>query len=165
MSTGLIQGISQNKVSEISAEKPATNVSTKNRGSIVFTGVPVDAIRLVWLALEPMLREAIDEDETTSEMLLRLYKQDAQLWCVFEDGTPIAGIVTEIVFDANQRKICNIWATAGRDMHKWFNHLVTIEDWAAENGCAAIGIEHARPGWKRLMKGYKVTHVSLEKEL
>lgn len=131
----------------------------------MFTGVPVDVIASVWMTLEPMLREAIPKGESTSEMLMRLYRQDAHLWCIFEDGRPIAGVVTEILYDADHRKVCNIWATAGTDMHKWFDNLATIEEWAADSGCVAIGIEHARPGWKRLMKDYKVTHVSLEKEL
>lgn len=131
----------------------------------MFTGVPVNGISQVWSKVEPMIRDALALGETTSEVLLRLYKGDAQLWVILNDGEAIAAVVTEVVTEVTDRKVCNIWAVGGSDMHKWFDFLSTIEEWAADNGCDAIGIEHARPGWKRLMKDYKITHVSLEKEL
>lgn len=131
----------------------------------MFTGVPVGNIAALWLHVEPMLKPALAQGETTGEVLTAIYRQEAQLWCVFENNEAIAAIVTEIVTEDDGRKVCNIWAAGGTGINMWFDFLATIEDWAAENGCAAIGIEHARPGWKRLMKGYKVTHVSLEKEL
>lgn len=131
----------------------------------MFTLIPVSGVASLWLRVEPMIRSAIAKGETTSEVLMRIYRGEAQLWCVMENNEPIAAIVTQTITECDGRRVCNIWATAGKDMDRWFHFLETIEAWAADIGCEAIGIEQARPGWKRLMKGYKVTHVSLEKEL
>jgi len=131
----------------------------------VFTGVSVDEIAMIWPVLEPMLRKAIASGETTDGLLSNLQSQEAQLWVVFDEGCPIAGIVTEIATEDDGSKVCNIWAVGGSAIQEWFGYLATIEAWARAEGCSAVTVDKGRPGWKRLMQGYKVTHVSLRKDI
>lgn len=115
--------------------------------------------------IEPMLRPALGPGDTTMDVLKQLFSKDAQLWAVLDRGWPIAGIVTQIVTDGAGRKVCNIWAVGGSNIQGWFHNLSTIEAWAKSEGCVAVTVEQGRPGWQRMMQGYKVTSVSLEKEL
>lgn len=111
-----------------------------------------------------MLRPALHPGETTVDLLNDLFFKDAQLWIAFEAGKPLVAVVTQIATE-HGRKVCNIWAVGGSGLNKCFNNLSTIEAWAKSEGCAAVTVDHGRPGWQRLMDGYKVTHVSLAKEL
>jgi hypothetical protein len=49
-------------------------------------------------------------------------------------------------------------------MDKWLPLLAQIEDWARAEGAALVRIM-GRPGWARVLSGYSVTNVVLERQL
>lgn len=132
---------------------------------IMVTGIPADSLINVWPKVSKMLEPALDTGETIGEVLTKLYLQEAQLWVVFDSGEPIAAVVTEILTDECDESVCNIWAAGGTGINRWVDYIEMIEEWARENGCFAVIVEKTRRGMQRLLKGYKVTHVTLGKEL
>ena len=127
------------------------------------TGVLVDEVAALWARVEPMIARGLGPQETTAKVLDRLLLKTAQLWTVME-GTEIkAVVVTEMCILNDGSKVCNVWAAAGLGINLWLGYMTTIEAWAKENGCRAVVVDRARIGWKRLMKDYTVTHVTLEK--
>jgi hypothetical protein len=128
------------------------------------TGIPTDSLMFLWPKVEPMLEPALGDGETTAQVLTALYKEEAQLWCIFDNGVPLAAVVTQIG-TGRDGKTCNIWAAGGEGINRWLDFLPMIEDWAAENGCNAVTIDRGRRGWQRLLTGYKVTHVTLKKDI
>ena len=129
------------------------------------TGVETDNLFYVWPLVSRFLAPALDRGETLDMMLTKIYLKEAQLWVTFEHNEPIAAVVTEIHTDDDGSKLCNIWAVGGTGINRWIDFLDMIEDWARENGCQRVIVEKARRGVQRLLKGYKVTHVTLGKEL
>jgi hypothetical protein len=71
-----------------------------------------------------------------------------------------------IELNGSGNKVCHlVWCT-GEEMGLWFDLLDMIEEWAKEH-CGCVGMKAtARLGWSRLMKpkGYRTTHVVMEKE-
>lgn len=132
---------------------------------IMVSGVPTGSLVTIWPKVAPMLEPALAVGETIGDVLTKLYLQEAQLWAIFENGEPLAAVVTEIFTDENGDKIANIWAAGGSGINRWIDYIDMIEDWARDNGCVAIIVEKTRRGMHRLLKGYKVTHVTLGKEL
>lgn len=77
-----------------------------------------------------------------------------------------AVVITTFRNDQHGRKHCHAPYCTGSGVGEWFDLLDDLEDWARLNGAASLKTT-ARPGWSRLMKpkGYRVTHVTLEKDL
>jgi hypothetical protein len=112
-----------------------------------------------------MLARSLAPNECTAQVLACLMKKHAQLWTVMQGDAIMAAVITEICFLQNGKKVCNIWAATGTGINHWLGHMATIEAWAKENGCCAVVVDRARPGWQRLLKQYRITHITLEKEI
>lgn len=151
-----------NHTREQRADRPGVS-SVDHR--VIVTGVLSCDVVKVWKTVEPLIEKALGPGETTNQILTKLYCKEAQLWSAFEEGVPTAVVITEIVTRETGDKACNIWAASGTGLNNWFAHLAMIEAWAKENGCKYVTVERGRKGWSRLMKDYKVTHVTLEKEI
>ena len=52
----------------------------------------------------------------------------------------------------------------GKDREAWLGVLDEMLDWAREQGCTMVQTL-ARPGWKRVLKDWEMTHVFLEREI
>lgn len=83
------------------------------------------------------------------------------LWIAF-DGEQIMAAATTSLTTIGDRKICIISACGGAGWDR-FGHLIQgLEDYAKNEGCVAMRI-YGRVGWQRLLKGYGVRSVVLEK--
>lgn len=73
--------------------------------------------------------------------------------------------ITEIVAYP-RTTVCKLLACTGDDAWRWVDLLAQIEAWAKAQGCAVME-PICRPGWERHLKpkGYRKTHVVLEKSL
>lgn len=129
------------------------------------TGVLANEISALWARVEPMIARGLGSEETTDQVLECLLLKLAQLWTVMEGDDLKAVVVTEICILKDGSKVCNVWAAAGSGINRWLGYMATIEAWAKENGCRAVVVDRARIGWRRLMRDYKITHVTLEKEI
>lgn len=128
------------------------------------TGVAENEISLVWKDAAPLLEKALGEGETMEQVLAALMKSQAQLWIGADENELHVACVTEIV-KRGGTLYCNVWLTGGKGLNNWVYFLDTIEAWAKEQGCDEMLIDRARPGWPRILNGYKTKTISLAKGL
>jgi hypothetical protein len=61
------------------------------------------------------------------------------------------------------RGVCTLTACSGHQMERWLPLLGRIEKYAKNEGCKMR--IYGRKGWQRVLDGYEVQHVVLEKVL
>lgn len=123
--------------------------------------VPVGLAAEVWPHARALIRRAMggDFERTESEVLSGLQV----LWLAHGDGGIEAAAVTQLVTEGDE-KICLIVACGGRGRARWLHHIAGLEAFAKAEGCSTSRII-GREGWKRLLKGYAVTSVVLDRTL
>lgn len=62
------------------------------------------------------------------------------------------------------RNVCTITACSGNQRERWLPLLAKIEKYAKDEGCHTMRLG-GRKGWERVLTGYRVEHVILEKAL
>jgi hypothetical protein len=88
---------------------------------------------------------------------------NAFLWVATEPGVILAAAVTKVTAPGGKR-LCTIVACGGHDWGR-FGHLIAhLEQYAADEHCAALEI-CGRPGWVRMLAGYRTVKVVIRKEL
>jgi hypothetical protein len=119
----------------------------------------------IWPHTRPLVKRAIDRtdlcdfDHIEREVLSGLQ----QLWIGW-NGTAIqVAAVTQLVIVANT-KVCILVACAGANRKGWLPLLAGLEQFARNEGCAALRII-GRKGWSRVLEDYPVKYVVMEKEL
>ncbi|MBN9601813.1 MAG: hypothetical protein J0G33_02660 [Afipia felis] len=85
------------------------------------------------------------------------------LWLAWDGASLMAAAVTSLG-TVNGMKICTIAACGGSGWPDFGHLLAGIETYAKSEGCMAMRI-YGRSGWKRLLKGYRLRSVILEKEI
>jgi hypothetical protein len=112
------------------------------------TGIPLRDLHLVWPDLWPLLEPAVKRTPDKPDVLARLIARDAQLWGVYEEGKPVAAIVTTIVLCPEKK--CRLWLVGGSRVREWVgDYLPKVEAWARGLGCTALWAS-GRDGWCRL---------------
>ena len=125
-------------------------------------------VEKIWPLARDLVQLACDTNGAfDSDDIKDLCRQGAmQLWLVVSDSdTVLATVVTELRSNPNY-KVCDARIVTGTQMEKWHHHVSDLEKWAKGEGCKKMEL-YARPGWEKIMKpkGYKKTHVQIEKEL
>ncbi len=131
-----------------------------------FKGVAAEQIPAVWPYVEKLIAEALNRGEPCfgpEEAKQFLLTGGWQLWVAYDGGRVLLACCSEILNYPN-RKVCTLPIVTGQDRDEWIEHLKTIETWAAAQGCTLMKVT-ARPGWRRILKDYRWTHVELEKKL
>lgn len=88
---------------------------------------------------------------------------DALLWICW-DGKQILCAGSTQLQDTDAGKVCVITACGGTDMHRWLPLLSKIEQYAKDQGCICTRI-FGRKGWLRVLEGYQMKNVIMEKVL
>lgn len=130
------------------------------------TGVRSDRIEALWPRVLPFVDRALGHAGgryAAEDVLSALLKAQMQLWIAVGGDRIEAVLVTEIVDYPRQRR-CNLFLGAGNALEACLAHLPAIEAWARAQGCDAIEAG-GRPGWERVLPGFRRTQVMLEKEL
>lgn len=99
---------------------------------------------------------------TVDNIKAAVMRRDMQLWVIVEEKI-YAVIVTEII-NYPLRRVCRVLIATGSQRERWQHLISEIENWAADHGCVSMDLL-ARPGWKRILKGYRHSHDQLEKDL
>lgn len=99
----------------------------------------------------------------TEDIERDLMEGDGLLWLIC-DGKTIEAAGATLLVNTDKHLVCLITALGGENMDKWLPLLSQIEDWARAEGAALVRIM-GRPGWARVLKGYEVSNVVLEKSL
>jgi hypothetical protein len=85
------------------------------------------------------------------------------LWVAWDRTEIYAAAVTSLAV-SNGTKFCTIVACGGHELPKWKFLIAKLEQFARDEGCRSIVIM-GRRGWARAYPDYKLTSVTLEKEL
>lgn len=130
-----------------------------------FTGCKGDDINEWYPQIEQMVASALAHGTsrvTAEDVFLDLQTGRKQAWIAWNEGVE-ALVVTELL-DTTDGRMCSIFICTGEGRDRWISHIATIEAWAKEEGCTRMEA-WARPGWERILKDYKKTHVQLEKRI
>jgi hypothetical protein len=84
------------------------------------------------------------------------------VWLAVDDKEIMAVATTHLV--RPREKVCVLTACAGREREQWLPLFARIEQYAKDEGCTKMRI-YGRKGWERVLDGYRVEHVILEKVL
>lgn len=128
---------------------------------------PVRDVPGAWPDAKPFIERGLEHgsgEYTVRDVFDGLVEGRFQLWLGYIEGKLDAVLVTEIV-EYPQYRSCILRLVAGNIMDHWLPHLGrSIKDWARAHGCRDMKIE-GRPGWKRVLKGWRETHTVLRLEL
>lgn len=131
----------------------------------MITGVLSEHVDGMWPHVEKMIDDACKyrgfEKYSAKHILEWIKERKCQLWVSSNDQEIDAICVTQLINYPNYRT-CYFMITTGHNRELWQDGIRIIEDWARENGCRGIEVV-CRPGWEKILKDYKKTHVFLEK--
>ena len=131
---------------------------------VSFTGIPSRDIWAIWGSVVGFIQSGMAEGESIDDILERLTATSCQLWVAYDDELIIAACVTEIA-NIENRKVFNVISIGGSRMPEWLGHLATLEAFAISHNCTAMRFPEIRPGWRRVLKDYQLTKITLEKAL
>lgn len=131
--------------------------------------VCVDPARIeeLWPHIAPLIDDAYARFGSRDER--RKVEEDiraglALVWLAWSPKRQIeAALVTDLIRE-DDVLICRLRALAGEQVTRWLSLVAQIEAYAKAEKCSRtryIG----RPGWKAMLKDYRVTHVQAEKLL
>lgn len=101
-------------------------------------------------------------DTTPDRLLEEVARKKRQLWVGMRGEEILVAALTEVGPDLLQT--FRVTHGAGEDRDSWVHLLGDLEAWAKSIGCKRMEVV-ARPGWERVLKDMKKTHVILEKRL
>lgn len=126
--------------------------------------VPPDRVAELWPLAQHYIKSAVVNTLTDFDTLARnVHAGDALLWLAWDGKEIYAAAVTSLA-SANGRKFCTIVACGGQHIEQWGFLIGRLEQYAKDEGCKSNAIM-GRKGWARMLPEYRVTSITLEKEL
>lgn len=100
-----------------------------------------------------------------SEVERDVLSGDALLWVAYDPVAMeiLAGAVTQLTIE-NEIKTCTIVACGGKGWSRFGHFVERLEQFAKDEGCSGVRI-CGRKGWARVLPGYRIKRVILEKAL
>lgn len=132
-------------------------------------GVSVDLVCVnpknvsqIWPQARQLIKTAIErtglsEFDDVEEQVL---SGDQLLWLAISN-TIEAAATTHLV-KTSGKPVCILTACSGHNRERWLPLFAQIEKYARNEGCSCVRI-YGRKGWERVLEGYRVEHVILEK--
>lgn len=123
----------------------------------------INAAAPLWLPFLP--RIAKRSHESIADLMRQIARREVRLVLVMDDDKPVALVGVSIRVMNSKSYGDMIWL-AGFNREQWQDLLPEFEQLLRDAGCV-ICRPICRPGWSRLLKsrGYKLTHVMMEKVL
>lgn len=114
--------------------------------------IPVRKLHWVWPEMWRLLEPAWKRSATKPNLLPLLLAHKADLWAIYEDGKPVAAIVTQVQEEPERR--CLLWMVGGSRMAEWAgDFMATLSDVARAHGCVSI-VGAGRKGWARIVRQF-----------
>ena len=117
----------------------------------------------------PLVADMIDtgyasvDEITPPDMREWLAAAKGLLWVSIQDEKIVA-ILTTSLTPKRSGLACRMVCCGGAEMDLWKSCHAQIEDYARAEGCVKV-ISDGRPGWAKVLPGYRTTRLSLEKAL
>jgi hypothetical protein len=129
--------------------------------------VPVDSplVKDVWPHAGPLIKSAMDRTDLGNfcDVEREVLEGLQQLWLAWNGAAIEAAAVTRLVLIGG-RKICILVACGGRGRERWLPLIAGIEQFARNEGCAAMRII-GRKGWQRILADYHANYVVMDRKL
>ena len=124
-----------------------------------------DRIHDIWAHARERIKCAIEKTGLSdfADVEADVLRGGQLLWLAWNGETIEAAATTQLT-QVGQRKVCTVTACAGEHRERWLPLFSHIERYAKAEGCATMRI-WGRRGWERILHGYEVSNVILEKEL
>jgi hypothetical protein len=126
----------------------------------------VDPARIgeMWPHVRDKIRAAVEQTglSSFSDIESDVLRGASLVWIAWNGREILAAATTEL--SKPRSKVCTLTACAGHDRAQWLPLFKQIEDYAKAEGCMKMRI-FGRKGWERVLDGYRVEHVVLEKGL
>lgn len=122
--------------------------------------VPPKEVSQIWPYAGGMIRAAIERTDLGDfeHIEKEVLAGDQLLWLAVSDHIEAAA-TTHL-----SRNVCTLTACSGHHRERWLPLLAMIEKYAKDEGCHTMRLG-GRKGWERVLDGYRVEHVILEKAL
>ena len=122
--------------------------------------VPPNEVEKIWEYAGGMIRAAIERTDLSdfADIEKDVLAGDQLLWLAISDHIEAAA-TTHL-----SRGVCTLTACSGHHRERWLPLFARIEKYAKDEGCSTMRI-YGRKGWERVLDGYHVEHVVLEKDL
>ena len=125
--------------------------------------VCVDPKRIdeIWPHAKHLIRCAIERTSLSSfdDIEKDILDGKQLLWLAWSGESIEAAATTQLVIPR-----CILTACAGANRERWLPLFSKIEQYAKDEGCSTMRII-GRKGWERVLDGYRVEYVILEKAL
>ena len=126
----------------------------------------VDPSRIdeMWPHVRDLIRAAVERTglSSFSDLEADVLAGMQLVWLAWDSSEIMAVATTQLVKPRD--KVCVLTACAGHDRGQWLPLFAMIEQYARNEGCTRMRI-YGRKGWERVLTGYRVEHVVLEKGL
>ena len=123
-----------------------------------------DDLDKTWPLVEHLFVAAYQATDFPMPDVLAWLKSGEGLLWLASDGTRVLSALTTALEQRASGMAMTLVANGGEDMAQWVHHLSEIEDYAKSKGCVKMRCI-GRQGWSRVLSGYEVKTVSLEKRL
>lgn len=122
--------------------------------------VPPKEVDQVWQYAGPMIRAAIEQTNLSdfADIEKAVFAGEQLLWLAISDKIEAAA-TTHL-----SRNVCTLTACSGHQRERWMPLLGMVENYARNEGCHTMRL-YGRRGWERVLSGYRVEHVVMEKSL
>jgi hypothetical protein len=127
--------------------------------------VDPDLVSKVWPHVRIMLKTAVEATDLNSidELESDVLSGRQLLWLALLDCQILAAATTHLI-RPREYKVCVLTACAGHHRETWLPLKERIEQYARDEGAKKMQL-FGRKGWERVLDGYHVEHVVLEKVL
>jgi hypothetical protein len=118
----------------------------------------------MWPHVRDKIRAAVERTELSSfaDIESDVLTGMQLVWIAWNGSEIMAAATTQLVKPFH--KVCVLTACSGYDRAQWLPLFEQIEKYAKAEGCVKMRI-FGRKGWERVLSGYRVEHVVLEKQL
>lgn len=113
-----------------------------------------------WPFARPLIKAALERTRLSNieDIEADVLEGKQLLWLAWSDHIEAAA-TTQLVSG-----VCILTACSGHDRERWLPLFAKIEKYAQDECCSTMRI-FGRKGWERVLDGYHVEHVILEKDL
>lgn len=128
--------------------------------SVELICVAPDRVFDFWRFARPLIKAALDRTKLSNIEDIESEVLDGKqlLWLAWSDHIEAAA-TTQLAAG-----VCTLTACSGHQRERWLPLFEKIEQYARNECCSTMRI-FGRKGWERVLDGYHVEHVILEKDL
>jgi hypothetical protein len=135
--------------------------------SVIVAAIEPGTARSIWPRVSDMIDMgfAACDEIMPVDLVERIGSGKVMLWVAIEEdsGNIVAAMTTELV-PMRSGLVCWMCQCGGDRMQDWKRFHIKVEEYARAERCVRVVLK-GRPGWERVLEGYRVRNVTLEKVL